>query len=397
MKGTEPKARVLVAEDQEHVREALAMLLRSDGYAVEMCSSPQEAVATAQRQMPEIALLDMNYQRDSTSGIEGLELIQKLRTFDNTLPIIALTGWGNVDLAVKAMQAGANDFIEKPWRNQALLEKVESLTGRARSLRSSQRVSEFERQDAMNLQTRIVPPRHLTTGGIEVHGETCPAGVVGGDYFGVWQPTSDSLHLCVADVSGKGTPGAMIAAMLYASVSTLSASGSTPDLILREVENLLRQQLSDDHYVTIFYAVLDLRTRRMEYVNAGHCPPIVQRASGDIEQLSATRPVLGFAFETQFNVERIQLRDGDRLLLYTDGITEATDSDGNEFGADGLTQALATTREFDPEEQRGAILTRVREYANGRFADDATLVILSITSAASAAAETNMATSASRF
>jgi serine phosphatase RsbU (regulator of sigma subunit) len=396
MNGKEPKARVLVAEDQEHVREALAMLLRGDGYAVELCLSPQDAVAAAQRQTPEIALLDMNYQRDSTSGIEGLELIQQLRSLDSTLPIIALTGWGNVDLAVNAMQAGANDFIEKPWRNQSLLEKVESLTARARSMRSSQKVSEFEKQDAKNLQTRIVPPRHVTAGDIEVHGETLPAGVVGGDYFGVWQPTSDSLHLCIADVSGKGTPGALIAAMLYASVSTLSASGSSPDLILREVENLLRQQLSDDHYVTIFYATLNLITRRMDYVNAGHCPPIVQRASGNIEYLAATRPVLGFAFESQFNVDRIELRQGDRLLLYTDGITEATDREGNEFGPEGLVQALAVTQRLQPEEQRSSILEEVRQYAANGFTDDATLMVASVGAAAGIPSGELAATSASR-
>ncbi len=127
MQRPNPKARVLIAEDQEHVREALAMLLRGDGYEVELCSSPQEAVSAARRQMPEITLLDMNYQRDSTSGIEGLELIECLRKLESTLPIIALTGWGNVQLAVRAMHAGADDFIEKPWRNDTLLEKVNLL------------------------------------------------------------------------------------------------------------------------------------------------------------------------------------------------------------------------------------------------------------------------------
>lgn len=396
MGGKEPKARVLVADDQEHVREALAMLLRGDGYAVELCSTPQAAVAAAQQQAPEIALLDMNYQRDSTSGIEGLELIQQLRNIDNNLPIVALTGWGNVELAVNAMHAGASDFIEKPWRNQSLLEKVDSLIGQARSIRASQRVSEFERQDAKNLQTRIVPPRHVVAGEIEVHGETVPAGIVGGDYFGVWQPTSDALHLCIADVSGKGTPGALIAAMLYASVSTLSASGSSPDLILREVENLLRQQLSDAHYVTIFYGTLNPNSRRMDYVNAGHCPPMVLRASGKVEYLPATRPVLGFAFESQFSVERIDFQLGDRLLLYTDGISEVTNGDGNEFGPDGLAQALTDTQQLQPEEQRNAILERVHQYAASGFSDDATLVVASIGAGGWTQAGQRAAASASR-
>ena len=123
---------ILIAEDQEHVREALAMLLRSREYVVRQCSSPQEALRAAQQESVDLALVDMNYRRDSTSGAEGLDLIESLRQLDGTLPVVALTAWGNVDLAVNAMRSGASDFIEKPWRNDALLEKVE-VSGPARA------------------------------------------------------------------------------------------------------------------------------------------------------------------------------------------------------------------------------------------------------------------------
>ncbi len=378
MQKASPKAKVLIAEDQEHVREALAMLLRGDGYEVELCSTPQDAVSAARRQMPEITLLDMNYQRDSTSGIEGLELIESLRKLESTLPIIALTGWGNVELAVKAMHAGADDFIEKPWRNQSLLEKVNQLTIRAREARSSQRISECERQDAQSLQMRIVPPRHLIAGELEIYGESLPAGVVGGDYFGVWQPTPDSVHLCIADVSGKGTPGALIAAMLYASVSTLSSSGSSPDLILRDVEHLLQDQLKDGHYLTIVYATLDLRSHTLSYINAGHCPPLLLRADASVQQLEATRTVLGLGMGGDFDVQKVKLNRGDRLAFYTDGITEAANGDASEFGIDGLLASLVSASSLAPTQQYRAILEQVRGHAKQKFADDATLILAAI-------------------
>jgi sigma-B regulation protein RsbU (phosphoserine phosphatase) len=383
MNQGEPKATVLVADDHEHVREALAMMLRGDGYHVCLCSSPQEAVSIAERQSFDIALLDMNYQRDSTSGLEGLGLIERLRKFDSTLPIVALTAWGNVELAVKAMTTGANDFVEKPWRNQSLLEKVSLLTQRARATRSSQKISEFERQDAQKLQTRIVPARHVIAGDIEVYGESVPAGVVGGDYFGVWQPTSDSLHLCIADVSGKGTPGALIAAMLYASVSTLSGSGGSPDMILREVEHLLQQQLSDSHYVTIVYAALDVNTRTLSYVNAGHCPPYLLRGDGQVETLSATRAVLGLGLQDGFDVHRIRLKPGDRLAFYTDGITEAANGSAGEFGNERLVEALRGVTSVGLREQHHLVLQQARTHATGDFTDDATLVLTSVGNAAS--------------
>ena len=178
MAATPDESTILIAEDQEHVREALAMLLRGHDYSVTLCASPNEALAAARQNAP-----DLNYQRDSTSGLEGLELIQRLRELDGTVPIIALTAWGNVDLAVSAMKHGASDFIEKPWRNDALLEKVRSLTRRVQEIRSSQRVSEYERNDAQQLQTRIVPQRHLVASGVELFGDSIPAGVVGGDYM----------------------------------------------------------------------------------------------------------------------------------------------------------------------------------------------------------------------
>ena len=367
---------ILIAEDQEYVREALAMLLRGHGYCVQLCASPNEAITAAQQRPPDVALLDMNYQRDSTSGIEGLELIQRLRQMDGTVPIIALTAWGNVDLAVSAMKHGASDFIEKPWRNEALLEKVHSLRQRGQQVRSSQRISEFERNDAHELQTRIVPQRHLKTEGIEIFGDSIPAGVVGGDYFGVWQPMAGALHFCVADVSGKGTPGAMIAAMLYVSVSTLSSSSNSPELILGEVETILRNQLGEGHYVTIFYGVLDLKTRVLQFVNAGHCPPILRHVDGSIASLAPTRPVLGLALDETFRPERLRLASGDRLLLYTDGVTEAANDAGEEFGVERLSKILGGSARL-PEQWR-TIMESVRKHANGTLADDATLLLLAV-------------------
>src|SRR5271167_3017176 len=377
MVGSHEESVILIAEDQEYVREALALLLRGQGYSVSLCASPHEALIAAQQRTPDVALLDMNYQRDSTSGIEGLDLIQRLRQVDPTVPIIALTAWGNVDLAVSAMKNGASDFIEKPWRNDALLEKVQSLTQRAQQVRSSQRISEFERHDAHELQTRIVPQRHLTAEGIEIFGDSIPAGVVGGDYFGVWQPAPDMLHFCVADVSGKGTPGALIAAMLYASVSTLSSSSNSPETVLAQVETTLRNQLGEGHYVTIFYGVLDLQSHILHFVNAGHCSPIVRHGGGTIASLAPTRPVLGLKLDAASRSERLRLASGDCLLLYTDGVTEAASDSGEEFGPERLERALVEGTAPLPE-QWHAIMNDVRKHANGNFADDATLLLISV-------------------
>jgi len=297
MTVTSDSATILIADDQEHVREALAMLLRGHGYSIVLCASPHEAVAAAREHSLELALLDMNYRRDSTSGIEGLELIQQLRDLDPNIPIIALTAWGNVELAVSAMKHGASDFIEKPWRNDALIEKVNLLIRRATEMRSSQRVSDYERQDARHLQTRIVPQRHLVTNGVELFGDSVPAGIVGGDYFGVWQPTPAMLHFCVADVSGKGVHAALLVANLEAYLrSQCSMAPLEPVRMLQQVNQLLYASTAPQHYATLFFGAYDDATRELLYVNCGHNPPIWLHPDGSVTRLEATATVIG-AFE----------------------------------------------------------------------------------------------------
>ena len=108
---------ILVADDDADVRQALSMLLRDCGCEVATAASPAEALSWLRQKRPDLVLLDMNYQRDTTSGAEGLALLRQINTMDSTLPVVVLTGWATVELAVQAMQMGAKDFLEKPWEN----------------------------------------------------------------------------------------------------------------------------------------------------------------------------------------------------------------------------------------------------------------------------------------
>ena len=282
------------------------------------------------------------------------------------VPIIALTAWGNVDLAVSAMKHGASDFIEKPWRNDSLLEKVRIADAArpagpliAAHLRSRTRgctaITDTDRAR-----------RHVLADGIELFGESIPAVL--------WEETTSaygSQHLTRSTSASpmypaKERPGALIAAMLYASVSTLSASSNSPDLILGNVETILRNQLGEGHYVTIFYGVFDLKTRVLNFVNAGHCPPILRHADGSIEILSSTRPVLGLMLDTGFRSERLRLSAGDRLLLYTDGVTEATNEAGEEFGPTALHRCWKVSPMRPLSEQYGNIMESVRSHSGGQ-------------------------------
>jgi DNA-binding NtrC family response regulator len=131
---------ILVADDQADVREALRLLLKGEGYAIETVSSPAAVISAVQSADFDAVLLDLNYARDTTTGREGLELVSHLQGLDNTLPTIVMTAWGSVDKAVEAMRRGARDFIEKPWDNARLLATLRTQVELSRALRRSQRL-----------------------------------------------------------------------------------------------------------------------------------------------------------------------------------------------------------------------------------------------------------------
>jgi DNA-binding NtrC family response regulator len=132
--------RILVADDQADVREALRLLLKAEGYVAETVSSPAAALEAVQTNEFDIMLMDLNYQRDTTSGQEGIDLLSRLQSADSKLPIIVMTAWGSVELAVEAMRRGARDFIQKPWDNQRLLSIIRNQVELYRTLRRAERL-----------------------------------------------------------------------------------------------------------------------------------------------------------------------------------------------------------------------------------------------------------------
>jgi DNA-binding NtrC family response regulator len=136
MKMSEPfTSRILIADDQPDIREALRLLLKSEGYQIEAVSSPAGILAAVEARDFDVLLIDLNYARDTTSGQEGLDLMSRLQALDSTLPVVVMTAWGSVELAVAAMRRGARDFIQKPWDNARLLAILRTQIELSRALR----------------------------------------------------------------------------------------------------------------------------------------------------------------------------------------------------------------------------------------------------------------------
>jgi DNA-binding NtrC family response regulator len=135
------QATILVADDDTSVQIALSLFLKTAGFTVLCASTPSEAIQKAKQSVPNLALIDLNYCEDTTSGIEGLELLSELRKLNDQLPVVVMTGWGTIQLSVEAMRRGANDFIEKPWDNNRLLAIISTQLKLAKTEQRAERLS----------------------------------------------------------------------------------------------------------------------------------------------------------------------------------------------------------------------------------------------------------------
>ena len=140
MKSSNSFPRVLIADDQPDVLEALRLLLKSEGFQAETAASPAQILSAIDTRDYDVALIDLNYTRDTTSGQEGLDLLAQLQAMDNSLPVVVMTAWGSVDLAVEAMRRGARDFVQKPWENERLISILRTQIELGQALRRGQRL-----------------------------------------------------------------------------------------------------------------------------------------------------------------------------------------------------------------------------------------------------------------
>ncbi|MBV9675026.1 MAG: response regulator, partial [Acidobacteriaceae bacterium] len=146
--------RILIVDDQPDVLEALRLLLKRNGYKIESAESPKQALGMIENRDYDLAIIDLNYTRDTTSGQEGLELLAKIQAADAILPVIVMTAWGSVDLAVEAMRRGARDFVQKPWENERLSTIVRTQLELSQALRRGQR---------LELENQLLRGDHLPT------------------------------------------------------------------------------------------------------------------------------------------------------------------------------------------------------------------------------------------
>jgi sigma-B regulation protein RsbU (phosphoserine phosphatase) len=363
--------RVLVCDDQADVLEALRLLLKGQGWQAVTADSPENLLEAVRGCGPfDLILTDLNYTRDTTSGQEGMDLLASLEAMGNTVPVVVMTAWGNVDLAVEAMRRGACDFVQKPWDNNRLLATIRKQAEAVRRRKS-------ELEIAANVQQKLFPRKLRRLESLDYAGHCMPAREVGGDYYDFLEVPGRSLGFVLGDVSGKGVPAALLMANLQACFRSQAPNSLLrPAELLATVNRHFFDSTAAERFATLVFAIYDDATRRIRYVNCAHCPPLLLRATGELEILDSTATMLGAFHHWNCAEASTTLNPGDTMLLYSDGVTEAGADGGEEFGQDRLIHTLRVNQAQPAEALVQAIVEDVNEFSGAARSDDVTVVAL---------------------
>jgi sigma-B regulation protein RsbU (phosphoserine phosphatase) len=372
--------RVLIADDQQHILDALELLLRSRGFSTEAANHPRRVLHALETQQFDAVLMDLNYTRGTVEGGEGLDLVSRIRSMDNLLPVIIMTAWSSVDIAVEAMRRGASDFVQKPWENHDLLQKLETHLLHAREQRRAQRLQDEELHEARAIQDSLLPKTLPQIPGYEVAAMTQPLRFVGGDYYSIVPISDHQTAFCIADVAGKGMPAALLMSSLQAALQSLIRQRLAPSELCHRLNRILCDVMPLGKFISFFYAVLDNSDNRLTYCNAGHNPPLLVRNDGTSAELDAAGAVLGQFPKWFYEQSELQMRSGDKLLLFTDGLVEAPDSQNELFGEQNLIYVAQENANASAEDLMATLLRAASEHCGTRFHDDASLIVLKASS-----------------
>jgi len=219
-----------------------------------------------------------------------------------------------------------------------------------------------ELQRAREIQQSLLPKEIPQIPGFEIDGAWEPASVVGGDYFDVIRLSPTKLGICIADVVGKSVSAALLMANVQASVRAFATAEVSPAALCGRVNSVLCASIAPGKFVTLFYGVLDAARGSLQYTNAGHLRPILMRANGEVDELQNGGAAIGVFPDWHYEDSVVELDGGDRLLLFTDGITEAGFPGVDEFGEQRLVTAARIYADSSTSDLKTGLMQEVKEF-----------------------------------
>jgi len=394
-------ARILVVDDQEANVRLLEGMLRTAGYtSVDSTMDPKEVCELHHKNRYSLILLDLQMP-----GVNGFQVMEGLKEIeeDGYLPVLVITAQPAHKL--RALEAGAKDFVSKPFDLAELRARVHNilevrllhletknyskvLEETVRELEASREVirlktleerkrSEQELALAQETQESLLPRSLPQFESFRIHAFNTPTRYVGGDFYDFLQLSSGEWVGVLADVSGKGMSAALLSSMVLGALSMEFHSRTQPQEVLNRVNRLLCEKSLPNQFVTLFLFLLCPQGMG-QFISAGHPPAYLFRsATGKIEELDSNASVLGLFDDASYETRAFRLDKGDILVVYSDGLTDAENPQGEMFGEDRLLSIIRQEAPSGSQAIKQRFLKAIEEFTHGMpQTDDITFVVV---------------------
>ena len=381
------KATVLAVDDTPENLDVVKGIL-ADDYHIKVAVNGHIALKIAQSQALDLILLDIMMPE-----IDGYEVCRQLKADPQTrdIPIIFLTAKGETADEAEGFALGAADYILKPVNPPLLKARVKThlaLKHNMDELQAAYAVINRQKkrmQDELNvgrdIQLSMVPdtfPAFPDRDEFIVHALLLPAREIGGDFYDYFFVERDKLCVCVGDVSGKGVPAALFMAVTKTMIKSTAGDDHSPASIMTRVNDEISRDNPKCMFITLWLGILDTITGEFRYTNAGHPYPYLKRPDGGVETLQHVHgPVVGAMEGMAYGEDSIYLGQGDQLLVFTDGITEAMDVTDQLYGEDRIINLFRLAENCNPDDLVAATLESVETFAGeAEQADDITILAI---------------------
>jgi len=383
---TDMARRILLVEDSAIMRRMIGAMLQEEGYEVATANDGVEGLARARETVPELILSDYEMPELDGPGLcKALKDDGELRP----IPVIMLTSLGATASKVVGLNAGADDYLEKPKSPQEIEELFariraqlriadlrKELAGRNRQLESAQKKLHLELSLARKVQSALMPKPPEPRGPLRIAVRYHPANQLGGDVYDFTVLDGGRLGILVADVSGHGVNSALLSGMVKTLAAPLAGAGHSPARVLAGLDSAIELYFPEGYFCTGFYLLIDEATGAFDFAGVGHPPAMIVGPEG-VRHLDSEPGLLGIGMAGDGVDGSGQLAPGESMLIYTDGLPDAMDPADVLFGTDRLAAVLESHREAGPAEILDQIERAVARHVDpGQAADDINLVLV---------------------
>jgi len=368
---------ILIVEDNPDMQNFLKFLLQKQ-YNVHLAVNGEEGFKTAIELLPDLIVSDV--MMPVMNGYEMTKKIKEDHKIKRT-PVIMLTAKSDISSKIEGIEYGADDYLTKPFNSKELLTRIRMLL-KTRNYETAieRRNNEIEKElkIARHIQHRLLPQSIPDISGYKFHPTYIPMDKVGGDFYD-FKTNGNYIEILITDVSGHGLVSAFISMIAKMAFDSIYTKKSCTD-VLYQLNNIICNSTVNSIFMTSFFCLIERESNIMRFSNAGHLSPILYRKNTDeFYELKAKGKPLGWFTSLELVEEQMQLKQGDRVLFYTDGITECMDSEKEMYEEERFRNFIKNNSHLEPDEFSGKLIDELRAYCNNdKFNDDLCLLVFDV-------------------